>query len=311
MTTNQNSLLATASCKENLIKHAYWDISEDMALSMSDIVENYESWVQREMFLVLECRKENHLTKFKKVHASKRGDAWYVERTNEKFLQKVGHIPDYEYFSKRSRDIEHTDMIMVTLTYEKQELTTWKETGNHFAEFMNRLRSKYGKIEFLRAWESHESGCPHIHCLIRHKTGFLCRKINDKWRIVGEDYETIKSYWVRGYSDVIAISSHNEAFGYIGKYITKSWNGDSGKHIKTLAMLWYFKKRCYSISKLFFNDCKIKSDLITLMHNLYGWSFVGVMSESEFIDLSESTRNFELELIRKDIKEPLLSIYCS
>jgi hypothetical protein len=273
-------------------------------VTFDEIQQQYLSWVSVEKFLVLKKSEPGKLTQWHKVHAAKRGDAYYCKRVKDKFNSKVGHIPDYEYFSKRDRGLKKTDLIFVTLTYENKDVQNWIDNSKHYAQFANRMRSAYGKIEFIRVWESHADGYPHIHAVIRLHQNIFCRRINKVWRVIGKHYIRIKSFWNYGFSDVKALNGTAEISTYLSKYITKSWNGEDGKHVLTLAMLWYYQKRAFSISKRFYEDLKQPkvADLINPLHNSYDnsrWEYVGVMSEAEFNEMVAETRAIELWMFRK------------
>jgi len=280
----------------------------DTNIDTDQIVAEYKSWVQREVFLLLQKERKGKLSLFRKVHAAKRGDAYYVERTNRNFQDKTGHIPDIDYFSKRTRGIQKTDLIFVTGTYATKNQENWLNNGRHFQEFANRMRKTYGRIEFIRVWESHADGYPHWHAVIRLEKELNCRKIKRTWRIIGKEYKRIKAYWDKGLSDIIALNGTHEVIAYLSKYITKSWNGDDGKHVRTLAMLWYYQKRAFSISKRFFEDCRAPAGaaLFSTLHNSYQegrWIYLGVFRSEDCEDIMASTLDMELFALRRHRKK--------
>lgn len=294
----------------------------DPNIDVDVIVENYQAWVKREVFLLLQKIRPGKKSLFRRVPAAKRGDPVYVARAKARFKDKTGHIPDYDFFSKRDRGVQRTNLIFVTMTYANQDMSNWLSNGKHFQEFANRLRSTYGKIEFLRVWESHWSGQPHSHAVIRLEKSVYCRRINGEWRVIGKEFKRIKGYWTHGISDIVALNGTREVTGYLGKYVTKAWTADEGKHVKTLAMLWYFQKRAFSFSKRFFEDCRAPPQaaaLSTALHNSYdvdlngnrvenynrfiappdpGWTYVGVFGSTECQEIIEETWEFELFQLR-------------
>lgn len=126
----------------------------------------------------------------------------------------------------------------------------------------------FGKIDVVRAWESHKYGFPHIHCaLMFEKTEFVTFFYNGKWRINQKD--DISRNWHFGFVDVLSLSSIWEGVGYVVKYITKVHRvlirkRVDKKHVLTLALMWIFKKRAFSVSRGFGVlikkvSCKMKS----------------------------------------------------
>jgi len=104
----------------------------------------------------------------------------------------------------------------------------------------------------------------------------------------------IGSLW-HSHVDVQAISSTKKLFNYMRKYQTKTlMASDSPKGVRTMSLLWLFRKRSFSVSGDFRRRL---SDLIRALHNsnmgnrqarLDGtlqdakvWEFVGIFSGPE------------------------------
>lgn len=266
------------------------------------VVDDYVQWVGVDMFLTFRYKKKKKdFSKFKFLKASKRGNDVYVERTKERFREKLAHVPDYEYFSKRDKGVQRTDIVFFTLTYEKQTFDNWIEVGKHFQDFMNHIRKTYDGVEFIRVWESHQSGTPHIHGVLRLPKGVYCRKIKNKWRVIGKEFRQLKGYWTHGFSDFVALSSTNEMYWYLIKYITKAWSEEGQKHLLTLACLWHFRKHSFSFSKKFYDDAKSPkgSDLITTVRisyrdQFYEFEFMGCMTKEACEQLEKEIHNHEI-----------------
>lgn len=295
-----------------------------------EIVGEYENWVAKEGVLVFHKHKASNarVEKFtnKKVDpfsqliarpAAKRGNQVYVERVQRRIEQKTGHIPDFEIYDTRERATHSTDVLFITLTYGERERLSlserWESVGNDFRIFMDNMRKHYGDIEFIRSWESHQDGYPHIHLVARfRKKSFVAVSMWSKGkrqqRIVGEDFQKIKAYWTHGHSDILAVASYSEVGAYIVKYVTKA--ASDGKHILTLAMLWYFRKQSYSISKRFFEDCKPArpNALFSTLHNSdYFFEFVAFMTKTEF-EIYRQEHLTRVELERTRLRGPNLSL---
>jgi hypothetical protein len=136
------------------------------------------------------------------------------------------------------------------------------------ARWITRLRRRFGKIDVLRCFESHEDGYCHVHAVLLFREakfrGFRWDKFKDGKRIITyrvDQVEPFKAGWRGGFADIQLCSSVKGAFSYISKYLTKSVSNDEegGKGVKTLALSWYFRKRSFSVSGGF---AEVYGDLI-------------------------------------------------
>ena len=241
-------------------------------------------------------RKENIYTlekEWKAVKAAKRGNDVYAWRLKKR-LEHLKSIPDVKFFNYKDRSTRHkTRALFVTLTYSRDDRfdVVWGEVGSDYNRWITGLRRLFGKIEVVRAWEGHGDGYPHIHCvLLFEETEFVTFFYNGKWRINRRD--DISRNWHFGFVDVLALSSIRVGVGYVVKYLTKVHRVLIGKraeekHVLTLALMWIFKKRAFSVSRgfrvLISNvSCKLKSlGQVDLEGNsIYKWVLVGFWAGS-------------------------------
>jgi hypothetical protein len=142
--------------------------------------------------------------------------------------------------------------------------SAWRSVGVDFNRYLSALRKQFGKLSVVRCWESHLDGFPHVHALILFKDwsfkGFSHVNLKGKLSYRVYSVNSVKGCWDHGHSDVLAMSSTQAGFGYVGKYLRKSVQvSDDSKVVKTLALCWDFRKRAYSLS----GDWRLQaSDLI-------------------------------------------------
>lgn len=228
---------------------------------------------------------------YKAVKAAKRGNDIYAWRLGKR-LRHLYELPQYEFFNYKDRNkTQKTGAIFVTLTYARNEGldTLWEEVGKDFNRWISAMRRRYGKISIIRCWEAQQDGYPHIHCvLLFHETEFETFYYKGKWRL--SEKRGIESLWSYGFSDMFALYSLGAGVGYVLKYVTKVNNALQSEKIDrklvlSLALMWIFKKRAFSVSKDFgiflFEE---KSDSPTGQVDLegetiYKWYLVGLWAD--------------------------------
>lgn len=167
-------------------------------------------------------------------------------------------LPEISFFNRKNRSKRHqTKVLFITLTYRRDGRidTAWEDLGVDYNRWISALRRRYGKIQVLRAWEAQKDGYPHIHCVlffedIEFETFFY----NGKWRIDAK--RILSKNWHWGFADVFALSDLGAGVGYVVKYLTKVHRTVvdgrfDRKSVLTLAMMWIFKKRAFSLSRGF------------------------------------------------------------
>jgi hypothetical protein len=205
-------------------------------------------------------RKENiytYETQYKAVKASKRGNDVYAWRLRKR-LQFLKKLPEISFFDHRDRSRRHkTRVLFIGFTYRRDLRLdeAWELVGRDFNRTISALRRRFGKIHIMRTWEAHNDGYPHIHCILYFEEyEFDVFFYNGKWRAQKRD-EVLK-FWPWGHGDVLGIYSLGGGVGYVSKYITKNQfallEGDyNQKAVLSLAMMWIFKKRAFSLSRGF------------------------------------------------------------
>jgi hypothetical protein len=119
---------------------------------------------------------------------------------------------------------ETRNSIFTTLTFTRDTdiRTTWLKVNETSNRYVQRVRRTVDSCEYLKVYEEHKDGYPHIHVL------FLFRNLhypynNSRW-LPTNVFKKLKSAWTHGLSDhqsPIANSSHS-TLSYVLKYINKS-----------------------------------------------------------------------------------------
>ena len=167
------------------------------------------------------------------------------------------------------------------------------------------MRRRYGKISIIRCWESQQDGYPHIHCvLLFHDAEFETFFYNGKWRVSKK--REMESLWIWGFSDMFALYSLGAGIGYVLKYVTKvnnallSENVDR-KLVLSLALMWIFRKRAFSVTKDFglflveVKDDRPYGQVDLEGKSIYKWYLVGFWA-----DLNGKYISWSVKLSYKD-----------
>jgi len=226
-----------------------------------DLVKIIDAFIYWSKFVeYLTFRKEDIHTyekEYRLVKAAKRGNDVYSWRLNNR-LKHLYNLPQIEFFNFKDRNREQkTRAIFVTLTYARNERldVLWEEIGKDFNRWVSAMKRRYGKISIIRCWEAQQDGYPHIHCVLMfHETEFKTFFYNGKWRI--SQKRELEELWKWGYSDLFALYSLGAGVGYVLKYVTKVNNAllsekMDRKLVLSLALMWIFKKRAFSVSRDF------------------------------------------------------------
>jgi len=225
-------------------------------LDFSGLVDYYKAWRALPEFLLLH-RPDDGVEGRKTiaVKCSKRGNDVYWWRTGKR-LKRLRDLQDMEFFNWRSRGIKTTQAVFVTLTYDPKMGTVqgaWENEGILWNRWITNLRKKYGRIRYLRTWESFANGYPHVHAmLVFQDHEFRVMRMNGKNRVT--EKAVFESSW-SAHVDVQACSSLRNANLYITKYLTKEFHESSEEALDrslrglTLAMNWIFRKRSFAGSR--------------------------------------------------------------
>lgn len=234
------------------------------------VVNLYKNWVAEDEYMGFENKKTGEWIFLK---CSKRGNDIYQNRVEEslkgvlKLLHakiNISNVNDNE----KDRNLKSTNGLEIVLTYDtklKSKSRAWLDVGNECNRFLSNLRKQYGKIAKVRSWESFENGYPHVHMAVIFKDKkflikqHVAKKGKNKgkitWRLrYYEQKEKIAKYW-HSDVDIQGITDLEDSIKNVLWYILKnndvnykdmeSWGR---KELLTMASMWYFRKKSYSVS---------------------------------------------------------------
>jgi hypothetical protein len=207
-----------------------------------------------------------HITYFK---ASKRGNDVYVWRTKKRTELLDIAFTNYEP-QRIGRKYIASNIIWFVLTFKRSDLRKdYQNARKYINYFMKKLRRinvgtrkkpsypfRNAKI-IERTYEAQSDGYIHINLIV-----FL----GDNITIIGKRYKTedgkiryiieneiirdlFKSCWIYGHPDVAVLAKIKDK-QYFTKYIIKTIKYDekNNKHILTLSLSWFFRKRSFYIN---------------------------------------------------------------
>ena len=273
-------------------RNYFLEFSIDKDLDFQELERFYLKWRDFIEYIVLQKQTDNLKVKGEvnretfAVKCSKRGNDVYWWRVGKrlKFLKKLKGQTLFDPHNS----IKQSNVLFVTLTFDTGRSTireAWETIGEDFNNWIRNLRKKFGRISYLRCWESSKKGYPHIHALmIFHGHKFHVTRIKGKYRVLEND-EFERSY--HSFVDVQAIQEIKEGIKYATKYLTKTKN-ERNTQTLTLALCWLFRKRSFAVSGDLYEflqiEIKNSSQSILVQTDLQGveinlkveWIFIGV-----------------------------------
>jgi len=261
---------------------------------LDKIIDIFIYWSKFVEYLIF--RKENIYTyekEYKAVKAAKRGNDVYSWKMKKR-LRHLYNLPRIEFFNFKDRSrVQKTRAIFITLTYRRvlHIDEAWEQVGLDYNRWITRMRKVFGKIDVIRCWESQKAGFPHIHCvLLFHDAEFDTFFYNGIWRISRK--REFEEYWAWGFTDMWGIYSLDAGVGYVLKYLTKVNNAllaekIDRKMVLSLALMWIFRKRAFSVSKEFGvylveeKDDSPRGQVDLEGNSIYKWYLVGFWADIE------------------------------
>jgi len=165
------------------------------------------------------------------------------------------------------RSVDLRKSVMLTLTYDPKKHSLWESwdlSGQHLNSFMTYLKKVMGRqLDYVWVREAQpDTGYCHIHVLV---FGIDYLMWNGRW----DDYKkvscrnngdkTLLSMWKHGLTHVNKTEDGKvvRPMSYMLKYVRSVWGsgieeGTSDKVAKgnlTRSLLWFFRKRCYGVSR--------------------------------------------------------------
>ena len=248
---------------------------EEFNADLSVLTETYEEWVSVREFIRLKVYYNDDVkpSEIITLECRKRGNGlyrWWVRRR----LEWLNDLKNIEFFNPNSRDGgKHTCVLFITLTYDTNRCdykTAWENIGREFNRWLSAVRRKFGKVGVFRVFEATKNGYPHIHLilLLQKPLPVVNRRYKNTWRIPREFQRVFVENW-HSFVDIQAVPSIRPITGYLKKYLLKTLGDVKIKGVKvdgkttktTLALLWFFRKRSFSVSRDFAEMLNITADL--------------------------------------------------
>jgi len=214
-----------------------------------------------------EEKSELHL-----IPSCKRGNDVYIKQVRRKFKPVIDlAYKNKTFFSTRINKnrtrVKRTKLLYITGTCD-HAITgdidrSWLKFGEYWNSFVTNVREQFSGAEYIRAWQSQKNGYPHFHALIYFPNfefsvvpWYNVKKKKWEFRVHNRQQhngkivrERLKDAWKWGNLDILAVSSLKKGIVDIVKYITRDLEG--GESDLTNAMVWFFGKQSYSLSKNF------------------------------------------------------------
>jgi len=200
----------------------------------------------------------------------KRGNDVYIHLMYQKFKPLLNSFNHKEFFSikinKNRKRVRKTRMLYITGTCDRDItgdiLKSWLNFGSWWNKYITNLRGQFGKIDYVRAWQSQKDGYPHFHALLYFSdyeftaTEWVEQDGSISWRVHNRQMlnsapvrDRIKAAWKWGSIELKCCDNTKSALVDVVKYVTRDLEG--GESDLTNAMVWYFGKQSYAVSKGF------------------------------------------------------------
>lgn len=186
----------------------------------------------------------------------KRGNRPYVQMVRKKFEVFTGREP--LMFFDENWGIKKTPMLYISGTIDQDKMSrchAWLHFGELWNSFNTNIRNQFGKISYIRAWQSQRNGYPHFHALVYFKdhdftvVEWTHPDGKRSWRLPSRssDRQKLKTAWKWGNLDIVCVQNSHDAFKDLLKYITRDLEG--GESDLSNSMVWFFGKQSFSYSR--------------------------------------------------------------
>lgn len=267
----------------------------------------YKNWVQIPLWLMFYNPLDK---KYISVRGMKRGDKKHARIASSSFDRAQLLKPIVHTQQRTKSSPARTNTLWISLTYPGDVGSeAYQHVGKDFNRFLSAIRKRFGKIQYVRVWESQVRGTPHIHAIIifQNKTWaweYRRSKKNPKRkipRIFG--YKEVKKYWSH-HSDVQAVDDYEQKLRYIKKYLTKQLEHKEDKDILACAHQMVYQNHTYFVPNLRNIATATKNpDLSYLLSNSNSESRKQI-SELQFLGTVHSFEPFHrTEIYQIDIDE--------
>ena len=165
-------------------------------------------------------------------------DIPYVRPANSRPRRiKPSALPGDRSLPATSGSYLYSHHLFTTLTYGSQNAcsvgahtcarTRWANVSLDFNRYITTLRRRLRdkSIQYVRCFEAHKSGYPHVHVLLQFPTAVRYTSRSGRNWIESPDYKLLRSLWRHGHTDYQVPHSASHGIRYIAKYMTKNATG--------------------------------------------------------------------------------------
>lgn len=253
------------------------------------LVNVFDLWKNYDTYLFLKgTHVETNKIQYILSRCSKRGNDIYARRIESRlgFLKYGGEGKFFNPLDFDGKKKVTTRLLWVTLTFDPRICSfdkAWSEIIQYeFNLWITNLRNKYGEINYVvfpQAFPNEKGkafGYPHIHIILL----FEDSKFN-VWRNFEEDREGKLGFvfriqekqelhkqgkW-RSFIDVKAISSLASLYNYAKKHFFNAGSGESKEALINNAIMWFYRKKSFSMSGYFRKKLSSYIEFISSKHN--------------------------------------------
>ena len=236
------------------------------------------------------------------VPTAKRGNRQYGWKVKKKFDEWKRLKPLHRL--KQKKGYRTTNILHCSNTYAWRSWETFLRISDDTNLFLANIRKQYGKIEYLRVYETQKDGTAHVHLLIlfleydfklkKNPVGTLPNghKRKGGWGIYGKS--EIAKHWKQGFMDVTAVVNFEKQSNYLSNYLQKSMGSLRERDIESHALQMLFsnqtyhcpsKKRIDELLAEYSPDLKVNSVIQTNQNESY--IYLGYLTTSEPIHRKE------------------------
>jgi hypothetical protein len=240
---------------EAISRRDTWLQFKTRRISIGEVTRRFEEWCARDISLVF-----SHEGKVYERLAAKRGNRIYTWSLRTQLSGIAQSLKERIHVTRST-----TNAVFVTLTDPQtgSPALSWESIGKRWNLFLQNIRKGH-KILYMRAWESTQTGFPHVHAIIifQDKTfSTFLKWSKTKRRMMTRVHGSRewRRYW-NGFIDVQGVETTQGAAWYITKEILKyeaelPKAGDT-KGRQTLALLWASGRRSFSLSQELSRGCR-------------------------------------------------------
>lgn len=223
-------------------------------IGLDQVKELYETWVRQDEGLVIQLQfGEAH--GFKKatfgLKLAKRGNDVYRWKAGQKLDALKVVLPSFDVRTEEGEGGQQaTNALFLTLTDDPALSSVdeaWSNIGGRWNRFLSAVKKRWGRVDFVRSWESTGRGRPHIHALMIFHQSMFSTFTDAKGVLRIMEKGQFEGYW-DSFIDVRAPQTVESCVGYVTKEVLKH-TVDVERGSTTLALLWLNRKRGFSISR--------------------------------------------------------------